>query len=185
MKTLVLMVIMCVLAQGSPVLAQGSGFTDAKILGAGFSLSYGYDYPFSRSLSIPPMAAYLEIGMHEYVTAGPFVAFSRWQYRDRMRSFMTIGGRGSFHLTPFINDWFDATIDEGEWDFYGTMATGFGFRRYGASDYDDESGFFRNVRFFIGPAVGARYYLADPVAVYAELGVGPLGALTFGVSVDL
>ena len=180
-----MMLIMCVMAQVNPVQAQGSDFSDARILGGGFSLSYGYDYPFGRDLSIPPMIAYLEMGMHEFVTVGPFIAFSRWEYRDRMRSFMTIGGRGSFHLTPLINDWFDATIDEREWDFYGSMATGFGFRRYGASDYDDESGFFRNVRFFIGPVVGARYYLADPVAVYAEMGVGPLGALTVGVSVDL
>lgn len=185
MKTLVLMVIICVLAQGKPVLAQGSDFSDAKILAGGLSISYGYDYPLGRSLSIPPMNAYLELGMHEYVTAGPFIAFSRWQYRDRMRSFLTVGGRGSFHLTPFINDWFDATIDESEWDFYGTVASGFNFRRYGAHADQDESGFRSNVRFFIGPAVGARYYVADPMALYAELGAGPLGALTIGVSVDL
>ncbi len=184
-KTLMLIAMMYVMLQAQPALAQRTDFSDAKILAGGLSLSYGYDYPLGRSLSIPPMNAYLEIGMHEFVTAGPFVAFSRWQYRDRMRSFMTIGGRGSFHLTPFINDWFDATIDENEWDIYGTMASGFNFRRYGAYADQDERGFRRNVRFFIGPAVGTRYYVADPLAIYAELGVGPLGALTVGVSVDL
>ena len=184
-KTLLIIVIMCIYAQASPLLARGSDFSDAKILGAGFSISYAYDYPFSRSLSIPPMTAYLELGIHEYVTVGPFVAISRWEYTNRMRSFLTIGGRGSFHLTPFINDWFDAEIDEREWDIYGAAATGLGFRSYGADEHHEESGFGSNVRFYIGPFAGVRYYLSEQTAVYTELGYGPLGALSFGVSVDL
>lgn len=184
-KRMIVLIVFLGIVGGNNVFARGSDFSDAKILGAGFSLSYSYEYPFGRSLSIPPLVAYLEMGMHEYVTVGPFVAFSRWDYSDRSRSFLTVGGRGSFHLTPFINDWFDAAIDERQWDIYGAMASGLNFRHYGAFEHQDESGFGRNIRFFLGPIVGARYYLAEETAVYSELGVGPLGALTVGVSVNL
>ncbi len=131
------------------------------------------------------MIAYYETGVHQYITVGPFVAFSSWDYGDRQRSFLTLGGRGSFHLTPYLNDWFDAAIDEHKLDIYGALVSGFDLRSYGALEGHDESGFGQTVRFFVGPFAGARYYISDNLAIYSEIGLGPLGALSGGVSWEL
>ncbi len=182
--TIVLFVILGVTG-GKDVFARGSDFTNTNIFGLGLSLSYSYDYTARRTITVPPMIVYYETGVHEYITVGPFAAFSSWDYRDRQRSFLTIGGRGSFHLTPFINDWFDAAIDEHDWDIYVAMASGFDLRSYGAYADEDARGFRQNVRFFLGPFAGVRYYLSGNVAIYSEIGLGPMGALSGGVSWEL
>ncbi len=186
MRTLmVVLLVILGITGGKNVFARGADFSNTDIFGVGLSLSYSYGYSASRSISIPPMIAYYETGVHQYITVGPFAAFSSWDYRDRQRSFITLGGRGSFHLTPYINDWFDAAIDESQWDIYVAMASGFDLRSYGAYDDVDASGFGQNVRFFLGPFAGARYYVSDNLAVYSEIGLGPMGALSAGVSWEL
>lgn len=164
------------------VKAQGSDFSDARLFGIGASMGYRYDYGTSRSLSIPPAMAYFEIGIHEYITAGPFAAFSRWSYPTRSRSFMSLGARGSFHLSPFFNDLLDGSIDVDKIDFYASMLSGIAFRQYGAYDTQPATRFLDDARFFIGPVAGVRYYFSDDFAIFSEIGWGALGVLTVGVS---
>ncbi len=166
-------------------MAQGSNFRNARIFNAGFSLNYTYSYLGSRSLNVPPMVAFLEVGIHQYITAGPYAAYSKWTYPERTRSFLGLGARGSFHLTPFINDLIDGGINEKDIDFYASMISGFEFRQYGGSPDHSVSGFFDNIGLFIGPVAGVRYYFSDDLAVFSELGRGALGSVTVGLSVNL
>ncbi len=166
-------------------MAQGSDFRNARIFNAGFSLNYTYSYIGDRSLEFPPMVAYFELGIHQYITAGPYAAYSRWTYPERSRSFLGMGARGSFHLTPFINDLIDGNINEREIDFYASMITGLEFRQYGAGRDHASSGFFDNIGLFIGPVAGVRYYFSNDLAVFSEVGRGALGAVSVGLSVNL
>ena len=165
--------------------AQGSDFSNARIFNAGFSLNYSYSYLGSRSLNVPPMVAFFEVGVHQYITVGPYAAYSKWTYPERTRSFMGVGARGSFHLTPFINDLIDGNINEGEIDFYASMISGIEFRQYGAAPDHPVSDFFDNIGLFLGPVAGVRYYFSDDVAVFSEIGRGALGAVSVGLSVNL
>lgn len=165
--------------------AQGADFSNARLFGAGFSASYRYDYGTSRSLNIPPAMAYLEVGVHQYITIGPFAAFSRWSYPTRQQSFLSLGARGSFHLSPLFNDLLDGSIDEQKIDFYVSMLSGFELRQYGADDIHPVSRFMDNAKLFFGPLLGVRYYFSDDAAIFSEIGRGALGALTIGVSFKL
>lgn len=166
-------------------LAQGSNFTNAKIFNAGFSLNYTYSYLGDRSLNVPPIVAFAEVGIHQYITAGPYVAYSKWTYPERTRSFLSFGARGSFHLTPFINDLIDGGINERDIDFYASMISGFELRQYSASTDHPSSAFFDNIGLFIGPVAGVRYYFSDDLAVFSEVGRGALGAVSVGLSIHL
>jgi hypothetical protein len=83
-------------------------YQDHKLFGAGISLGYlGTGYLGTRSMGIPPLSAYYEMGVHDYITAGPYLGFARWSYRwtgDYRYSwtFINVGARGSFHLTGFL-----------------------------------------------------------------------------------
>ncbi len=164
---------------------QGTDFSNARIFSAGFSLNYSYGYIGSRSIRIPPVNASLEIGIHEFVTVGPFVAYSSWSYPARTRSFVNAGVRGSFHFSPLLNDLLDGSIDENQIDFYASMLSGLEFRQYGASSDEGISGFIDNTRLFLGPVAGVRFYFADNFGVFSEVGRGALGAITVGVSLNL
>lgn len=169
------------------IMAQGGNFSNARVFNAGLSLNYSYDYIGSRSLRVPPMVAFFEVGIHQYITAGPYLAYSKWIYSEpeRTRSFLGLGARGSFHLTPFLNDLIDGSINEEEFDFYVSMISGFEFRQYGSYTEHPVSDFFDNIRLFIGPVAGVRYYFSDDLAVFSEVGRGALGAVGVGLSVNL
>jgi hypothetical protein len=164
-------------------------FSDTRLAGAGMFLSYSYGFLGTRSLSIPPITGYYEFGVHEYITAGPFASFARWNYRyagwNYSWSFFQLGGRGSFHLTSFLNDTFDGNIDEEKWDLYITMLAGLEFRGYDGGSAVDPTSYHNRTRLFLGPVAGARYYFNDNMAVFLEGGAGSLGALLLGVSARL
>lgn len=170
-------------------------YNDVRLAGLGISVGYyGYGLAGTRSLSIPPLNLYYEMGVHDKITVGPFLSYARWSFRytgfgSDYRynwSFLSVGGRGSYHATSIINEWFDAEIDENTWDIYGTLFVGLEFRSYnhtGDSFFDTDPA--NSVHFFIGPVLGARYYLNDRFSIYAESGRGALGVLTLGVSTRL
>ncbi len=167
----------------SPDPVQGqSNFRNTSIINAGASLNYSYSYLGSRSVRIPPAVVFFEMGVHDYVTIGPYAAFSRWSYPDRVRSFMNLGMRGSFHFSPYLNDLLDGTLNEDQIDFYVSMISGLEFRNYGASNTEGVSGFTDNIRFFVGPVAGVRFYFTDELAVFSEVGRGALGAVTVGLA---
>jgi hypothetical protein len=181
----------------SPVLSkaqdvEGIDYNRSSILGAGLSVGY-YSYGFmgSRSLSIPPLGAYYEFGVHEKITVGPFAGLARWNYSytgfgsefNYSWTFFQIGGRGSYHMVALLNDWFDAEMDESKIDIYLSLLLGLEFRSYNvSSSFDGNDQFSSDMHLFIGPIAGFRYYLNPSIALFLEGGRGSFGALTFGVS---
>ncbi len=155
---------------------------------------YSYGYAGARTLSFPPLTAFYEMGIHEKITVGPFVSYAQWSY-DYLSvgnnygyswSFLQIGGRGSYHLTSLINDWFDAEIDESQWDIYATLLVGFEFRSFSYDDdFDDALDYDNDWRLFVGPLAGTRYFLNERFALFLEAGRGSLGAFTFGVTYNM
>lgn len=175
----------------NPAAGQSAGgtvdYSNVKIFGAGISVgSYGYGWAGTRSISIPPVSAYVEIGLHEYITAGPFVGFNRWNYRYTNWSyawtFIHAGLRGSFHYTGILNELIDGDIDETKLDLYVTLMGGLQLRNYSSTSAGFTDHYSNQVRVFLGPVAGARYYFADNIAVFLEGGYGSLGALTGGLS---
>ncbi len=167
-------------------------YRDHNILGVGISLGYySYGYLGTRSVGIPPLSAYYELGVQDYITAGPFLGFARWSYSYATAAsryswtFVNVGARGSFHLTGLMNDILGMEINEEKIDWYITLLAGMEFRNYSSDTGWAEGTYDNTSRFFIGPSTGVRYYFSDSFAVFAEGGYGALGALTFGVSIKL
>lgn len=166
-------------------------YNDVSYIGGGLMLGYySYGYAGARSLSFPPLTAFYEKGIHEKITVGPFVSYAQWSY-DYVSwgynwSFFQVGGRGSYHLTSLLNEWFDSEIDESKWDIYATLLVGFEFRSF---SYDDDFGdgldYDNDWRLFIGPLAGTRYFLNDNFTLFLEAGRGSLGAFTFGVTYNM
>ena len=159
-----------------------------NLLGGGISLGYySYGYMGSRSMGVPPLSAYYEMGVHEHITAGPFLGFARWSYRysawdyNYSWTFITAGARGSFHATGFMNEILGTEVDEEKIDWYLTLFAGMEFRNYSHSGIS-ETDYANQSRFFIGPSAGVRYYFTPSMAAYFEGGRGAFGALSFGVS---
>jgi hypothetical protein len=149
---------------------------------------YSYGILGSRSISIPPLSAYYELGVHNRITAGPFVGFARWSYRspDFFKSsyqyswtYLQAGVRASYHFTGLINELLDMEIDENKLDIYLTLLGGLEYRAY-SSSFDN--GVSNKIGIILGPVGGFRYYLTDNLAVFAEGGRGSFGALYLGVS---
>ncbi|MFO7999212.1 MAG: hypothetical protein R6U86_09560 [Bacteroidales bacterium] len=166
----------------------GVDYSNVRLFGAGISLgSYGYGWAGSRSISFPPVSAYFEMGIHEYITVGPFLGFNRWNYRytnwNYSWTFIHGGLRGSFHYTSILNELLDGDIDESKLDLYITLMAGLQLRNYSSSSSGFGDHYDNQIRLFLGPVAGIRYYFTDNLAVFAEGGYGSLGALSFGLSV--
>jgi hypothetical protein len=166
-------------------------FKGTSLLGAGFYLGYyGYGFLGSRSLSLPPINAYYELGVHEYITVGPFIGFARWSYKynifttpyEYSWTFMHLGARGSFHLVSLFNEAFDESVDEDKIDFYVTVMSGLEIRNYSSSFDSSPNNYENTVRIFFGPVLGFRYYLSNNLALFVEGGRGALGVANFGLS---
>lgn len=165
-------------------------YTGKILVGGGLSLGY-YNYGFlgSRSISVPPLNAYIEYGVHEFITAGAFVGYGRWSY-DYLStnsgyswSFLNAGARGSVHITRFFNEVFGQDIDEEKIDWYISILGGLEIRGYNSTLYPDL--YDNTTRVFLGPVTGVRYYLGNNFALYLEGGRGSLGYLTFGLSAKI
>ena len=164
-------------------------YNDSRILALGISIGhYGYGYLGTRNIGLIPLTAYYEMGVSSRITAGPVISYARWDYRlpgaiggaDYSWSFLTLGGRGSYHLTRLLNEWFDADIDEVRWDFYGTLVAGLEFRSF--NDRNGNVDYTNQWNLFLGPVVGARYHLNERIGLFLELGRGTLGVVTLGAS---
>jgi len=165
--------------------AEPMDYKGVSLIGAGISLGY-YSYGIlgSRSISIPPLSAYYELGVHNRITAGPFVGFARWSYRGAFDysyswTYLQGGIRASYHFTGLINELLDMEIDENKLDIYLTLMGGLEYRAY-SSSFD--SGVSNKIGIILGPVGGFRYYLTDNLAVFVEGGRGSFGALYLGVS---
>jgi hypothetical protein len=193
-KIFILAIMMCVSFPSFNLAAQdqtGISYTDRTLLGADFSLiSYRYGYVGSRSIGVPAVSAYLQIGMHENITVGPFVGYARWNYHhtgltpplNYYWSFTTGGARGSLHLTSYLNNIFGMDIDDNKLDWNVTALLGLEYRQYSAETANFHDLYSNEVNIIYGLLGGLRYYLGNNMAVSLEVGRGNLGVIMLGIS---
>jgi hypothetical protein len=169
-------------------------YDNNNILGGGLSFGYfNYGYIGSRSIGFLPTSFYLEMGLDDNLTAGPFLGYARWNYRytgfaepyNYTWSFTNFGVRGSWHVTGLLNDAFGASIDESRTDWYLTLLLGFEYRRYTIETGALEDHYDNKFNLLLGPLAGVRYYFGTRMAAYAEAGRGTFGFLSIGLSVML
>ena len=166
-----------------------------KIFMAGISFGYyGYGLGSGRSVSVPPLTAALELGIHENFSVGPYVGYASWGWDNRLLgvnynyryNFLAIGARGSFHYVPILNEALDLSLDEEKLDFYVTLLVGLEFQSYNGEDFGGPFGDRYNdnyTRFRLGPVLGFKYKFNDRFGAYFEGGRGAFGYGTLGVAI--
>jgi hypothetical protein len=172
----------------------GISYRNRNLFGAGMTLvSYRYEYAGSRSIGFPPLTAYMEIGMLDNITVGPFAGYSRWNYVNTdlaetwnyTWSFSNAGVRGSLHLTRFLNNVFNLDINENRTDWYVTLIAGIEYRQYSTTSTEFVERFDNEFNFLFGPLGGVRYYLGSSLGFYFEAGLGNHGIFATGMSLRL
>ena len=169
-----------------------------KIFMAGISFGYyGYGLGTGRSVTVPPLTAALELGIHENFSVGPYLGYASWRWNDRFFgtsydyrwNFLAVGARGTFHYVPLLNEALDLSLDEEKLDFYVTLLIGLEFQRYSGEDYSGVLGDFydnnNSVGLQFGPVLGFKYKFNDKFGVYFEGGRGAFGYGTLGVAIHL
>ncbi len=158
----------------------------------GFTLS-DYNNHDRISSTLLPLYGSIDIGIHDYVAIG-FMAhyFSKsyrmegemydsripgyeyasdWRVRER---YLSVGTRGSFLITSFLNEVVNTSIPDNLHLFAGVQMGIDHLRQTRENEYKDypaKSDF----EFFGGPFIGARYLFSDHVGVFMELGIGWAG----------
>lgn len=111
-----------------------------------------------------PIAAHVEKGFHEAISAGLYVGYASYNYSFWKWTYLIIGARGAYHFGDILSlpDNFDlyggailfyqnVTIKEREFTSFTSSSPGsIGFGIY----------------------AGGRYYFTDNIAAFAELGSG-------------
>lgn len=147
--------------------------------------SFGYYGGFSGFAL--PLSVSVEYGFHEYISAGGFAGYTRYNYDyfggDYSYNFISFGGRGSFHYLPFLaeildND--DLLVDK--LDPYISLLVGYEISNFSSSDpFLDEFNTLGS-RFVAGTAAGCRFYPSRNFGVFGEVGRGVNGWLTLGAT---
>ncbi|MBD3392261.1 MAG: hypothetical protein GF418_09355 [Chitinivibrionales bacterium] len=120
-------------------------------------------------MTIPPVGAGFEYGIHELVSAGAFFALSGSKDINHHMIF-SLAAEGNFH--PFNLPAFPEFGLKDRLDAYAGVLLGLNaITNYGG-------------RFLWGVAGGCRYYFSNSFAVYAELGRG-IGYFNIGVTMRL
>jgi hypothetical protein len=172
----------------------GISYRSRNLFGAGMSLvSFRYGYTGSRDIGFPPVSGFMEIGLHDNFTAGPFLGYARYDYFydgfaqtwDYSWSFTNGGVRGSLHVTRFLNNTLGFGINENRTDWYLTFILGIEYRQYSTRTTAFEDQYNNEFNFLWGPMAGVRYYLGNHLAFHFEAGRGNLGLFNFGLSLRL
>jgi hypothetical protein len=169
-------------------------------LSVGASFGYFNYYGKYASASVPVVLT-AEYGLKKYISLGGFLGIQSYTYEDFYHdglppytkvyysyncSAVSLGLKGSFHVFPYINDRYDARVDDSNMDAYITAVLGSSFHSYrevtstGYADYSR-----RASRLVFGPSLGFRYMVTPRVGAFVELGVGAFGLSTAGVVFDL
>jgi hypothetical protein len=136
----------------------GDPFTGTeKVAFAGFSVGY---FGTSGNFLIPPMQAGVDIGFHQYMTAGGMFGYSRYDYLKESLQYISFAARGTFH--PIF--WF--TKVPVPLDPYFLATAGYTQAVWSGP------GSYNYSYIVLGPAVGARYWFKPNLAGQAESGFG-------------
>jgi len=143
-----------------------------------------YNYSFT-----PPLIVSVEKGLSEYFSAGVYGTHRSygWDYRridgyyENRYTRMSFGGRVSLHYVDLLNEHLDLGLPAGELDLYITGILGFNTYKESITrpSYRETD---RDLDFFIGPVLGARYFFSNNFGVYLEAGRGSLGLANGGIT---
>jgi len=158
----------------------------------GFTLS-DYNSHEWVSSTLLPLYGTIDIGIHDYVAIG-FMAhyFSKTYRREgevynsripgyeyasdwRIReNYLSVGARGTFLITSFLNEVANTSIPENLHLFTGVHLGLDHYRQSKENEYKDYPTA-SDLEPFGGPFIGARYLFSDHVGVFTELGIGWAG----------
>lgn len=170
----------------------GISYRNRNLIGSGITLiPYGYGHIGDRNIDFPPLSIYLETGLHDNITAGPFLGYARYNYADFDEpsiyswSITSAGLRSSLHITRFLNNIFGFDVNENRTDWYVTLLLGMEYRRFSSADGAYADRYSNEFNLLFGPMGGVRYYLGNNFAFYLEAGRGNLGIIAAGISFRL
>ncbi len=123
--------------------------------------SFGYFYTPALAIN-----ANLEYGVHKYVGIAPNIGIATSFYPGVFALHIPIGVQGNFHFYQLIADKTKKDIHSDKLDVYAGINLG------GGPDIVFAGGADIGGFFYIGPQVGARYYLKNNLGITAELGYG-------------
>lgn len=172
---------------------------DKIYLNAGVSFAFNWyrptvanfwtDYQYSFT---PPLVLSVEKGFSEYLSAGVYGAHRSygWDYEgfdgfyENRYTRMSFGARVSFHYVDLLNEHLELGLPAEELDLYVTGIIGFNTYKRSITEptYRKTD---RNVNFFVGPVLGARYFFTDKFGLYIEGGRGSLGFANGGLTFKL
>jgi hypothetical protein len=149
----------------------------------------GVGYYYSRG-GIPIILSG-EYAVTDAITVGPYLGYTsraytnsylgyKWKYRY---TFIDFGVRGAYHFAKHLN------LNTDKLDLYGGVTLGYLSARYKVVEaptafgttYYSYSNPYGSI-FRAGLFIGARYYFADQIAAYTELGYG-IAPWTLGLTV--
>ena len=154
---------------------------DNIVANAGLGIGWSYSY-FGTTTSLPALSLSLEKGIYELpdigiISVGGIAGFKSTSYKysiygDNYKASWTdivIAARGAIHVDLLNDD---------KLDTYGGLALGLRFQSYKNNNPYDTYSYAHPL--FVA-YLGARYYLAENIGVFGELGYG-LAYLTVGAS---
>lgn len=115
-------------------------------------------------------SAYLDFGIHDYFSAGPYAGFA---IGDGIVG-VGVGGRANFHFYQLIADNVRKDIKSDVLDIYLNAFLGFEFGNDPVPDHLTG-----------GLSLGLRYYPVERFGVFVELGGTPMGYSTIGANIKL
>ena len=157
-------------------------FNNVGLFSGGIHFGFRPDKDLSPDQKIPPLMLAYEAGLSEFITMGAVVAYSRFDYNDTAIQYLSIGSKGSYHLSPQINDLFNGLFDESKLDIYGTASLVLEMKDHDALPDREATIFLDDVGINFGIAAGVRYYFARDAAVFTEIGKGVMGLVCLGVT---
>jgi hypothetical protein len=123
-------------------------------------------------IALPSINGNAEWSVHEWVGVGPYIGFQGFEDGAEL----AFGARGTFHYTQFI-----PAIDPNMLDLYGTLHVGVNIRNI--NDYYPNGDDYSDTYPVFGPVAGARWFpTKGGFGLFGEVGYGPLGVLTLGIS---
>jgi len=153
--------------------AQDKCFQKGNVLlnpGIGLGSNYSSYTGFQPSLSFSA-----DIGVHDYVSAGPYVGASF--FKDATG--IDVGGRANFHWWQLLDDKVSADLKQSQFELYSTLWLGVEFITFKDAE---NTGVFD-----AGFTLGARWYpnSNDRFALHGEFGYTPVSFSTIGATIKI
>ncbi len=161
------------------------------LISAGISLAHFKTVNYansSRTGVFPEISLTGEYAIADELSIGPIVSYyaRRYKYDTPAETFIFeanryfVGGRASFHFAPFLEKHLVTNLDSEHFDIYMVFGAGYKGTFFVNDPYNRANG-----RMSAIAMAGLRYMFFENIGLYAEGGLGPFAAFTFGLTVRL